>query len=119
MALEIGKEKTFMEKVSVEIYPPNSSWDEKVFSMPNIPRGDIGLTCVLQKILEKVENGDSPAQIVKFEGSDSNTTLNELCVRLRPMKSYDIYSFQGGHILPPDFVKDQLYPFFLNALSYE
>jgi len=26
--------------------------------------------------------------------------------------SYDIYSFQGGHILPPDFVKDQLFPFF-------
>lgn len=26
--------------------------------------------------------------------------------------SYDIYSFQGGHILPPDFVKDQLFLFF-------
>ncbi|MFT3983602.1 MAG: alpha/beta hydrolase-fold protein [Lachnospiraceae bacterium] len=30
-----------------------------------------------------------------------------------------MYSFTGGHILPPDFMKDQLLPFFDEFLSYE
>ncbi len=86
-----------MEKVSVEIYPKNLSWDEKVFSMPNIPRGNAGLTVVLREVLARVANGDSPAQILRFEGSNSNTTLNELCIRLRPMKF--VVKSENGWIL--------------------
>lgn len=33
--------------------------------------------------------------------------------------AYTMYSFTGGHILPPDFMKEQLLPFFNEALSYQ
>jgi len=67
-------------------YPKNRLWDEKVFSMPNIPRGDDGLLAVLREILIKVHNRDNPKDLLFFRGSDSKITLDEACVRLRPMR---------------------------------
>lgn len=67
-------------------YPKNRLWDEKVFSMPNIPRGDDGLLFVLREILTKVRNHDNPHDLLAFRGSSSKITLDEACVRLRPMR---------------------------------
>lgn len=75
-----------MRKIDISEYPKNLDWNDKVFSMPNIPRGEKGLIEVLKEILIAVENNTTPTKTMKFEGSESRTTLNELCVRLRPMK---------------------------------
>lgn len=72
--------------ISPKEYPQCRPWDEKVFSMPNIPRGSEGLLYVLHDILEKVRDHVSPKDVLNYEGSDSKITLNEACVRLRPMR---------------------------------
>lgn len=75
-----------MNKVDVRDYPSGLEWDDKVFSMPNIPRGDIGLVGVLLEILKAVDNNIPQTEKMRFQGSESKTTLNELCIRLRPMR---------------------------------
>lgn len=75
-----------MKKIDRADYPKNLDWEDKVFSMPNIPRGDGGLIAVLRELLTQVANNISPANVIKFAGSDSNVSLGKLCVRLRPMK---------------------------------
>lgn len=72
--------------ISPKEYPECRPWEEKVLSMPNIPRGAEGLIYVLRDILEKVREHTNPKDILSYKGSDSNVTLNEACVRLRPMK---------------------------------
>lgn len=72
--------------ISPKEYPQCLPWDEKVFSMPNIPRGSEGLLCVLRDILDKVKSNMNPDDKLNFAGSDSKITLNEACVRLRPMR---------------------------------
>lgn len=73
-------------KVDVKEYPKPLEWEDKVFSMPNIPRGEEGLINVLRKFLLLVQSHESPAQIISIAGSESKITLNEVCIRLRPMK---------------------------------
>ena len=75
-----------MKKIDRVDYPKNLDWEDKVFSMPNIPRGDDGLIAVLRELLTQVANNTSPTNVIKFDGSDSNVSLGKLCVRLRPMK---------------------------------
>ena len=41
-------------EISPNEYPKDRAWDEKVFSMPNIPRGSEGLLQVLRDILGSV-----------------------------------------------------------------
>lgn len=72
--------------ISPKEYPQCLPWDDKVFSMPNIPRGSEGLLCVLRDILDKVKSHMNPNDKLDFAGSDSKITLNEACVRLRPMR---------------------------------
>lgn len=59
--------------------------DAKVFSMPRVPSGDKGIVEILKEILNEVNKNTSPTKILKFTGSSSQNTLNELCVNLRPM----------------------------------
>ena len=73
-------------KIHPSEYPQNRLWDEKVFTMPNIPRGDEGLLFVLREILTKVRKNDNPHDLLVFRGSNSKITLDEACVRLRPMR---------------------------------
>lgn len=75
-----------IKKVDVNDYPKELEWDDKVFSMPNIPRGNNGIVDVLIKILKEVKNNTTLTKVMRFEGSESKATLNELCVRLRPMR---------------------------------
>ena len=75
-----------MRKIDRAEYPKNLDWEDKVFAMPNIPRGDDGLIAVLRELLTQVAKNTSPAKVIKFAGSDSNVSLGQLCVRLRPMK---------------------------------
>lgn len=72
--------------VPIEEYPVNRPWDEKVFSMPNIPRGDKGILFILRDILEKVQAHSPSKEFLNYEGSSSRITLEEACVRLRPMR---------------------------------
>lgn len=93
-------------------YPKNRLWDEKVFSMPNIPRGDDGLLFVLREILTKVRNHDNLHDLLAFRGSSSKITLDEACVRLRPMRL--VSKINSGWELTAESVKwldsnDELY----------
>ena len=45
-----------MNKIDRADYPKNLDWEDKVFSMPNIPRGDGGLISVLREVLTQVAN---------------------------------------------------------------
>lgn len=75
-----------MAKIDKLDYPKNADWENKAFSMPNIPRGDGGLIAVLREILTQITDNVSPTKVIKFKGSTSNANLGELCIRLRPMK---------------------------------
>lgn len=67
-------------------YPVNRPWNEKVFSMPNIPRGSLGLLGVLRDILVRVDAQHNPSEVLSYEGSSSKISLEQICVRLRPMQ---------------------------------
>ncbi len=73
-------------RVNVTEYPKSLSWEMKSFSMPNIPRGTLGMKENLKTILEMVRNNASPSQKLIIEGSESKIDLGTACVRLRPMK---------------------------------
>lgn len=72
--------------ISIDKYPKMLEWENKVFSMPNIPRGEDGLLIVLHDILTLVQKHASPSQKLNVKGSTSKITLHEVCVRLRPMR---------------------------------
>lgn len=73
-------------RVNATEYPKPLSWEMKSFSMPNIPRGTLGMKENLKTILEMVRNNVSPSQRLMIEGSESKIDLGTVCVRLRPMK---------------------------------
>ncbi|MBB6452770.1 putative transcriptional regulator [Salirhabdus euzebyi] len=72
-----------MSKIKNSTYPKPRDWDAKVFSMPNIPRGN-GFPETLQLILISLLANTPFNTVIKVEGSNSNKTLEDLCVRLRP-----------------------------------
>ena len=99
-------------RVDVEEYPKSLSWEMKSFSMPNIPRGTLGMKENLKTILEMVRNNVSPSQKLSIEGSESQIDLGTACVRLRPMKL--LLKTQAGWILSDEAKKwldteDELY----------
>ena len=71
---------------TITSYPEHLSWDNKVFSMPNIPRGRDGMLAVLRTILSLVKAHTPPTQTLTFDGSSSRISLNDVCIRLRPMR---------------------------------
>lgn len=73
-------------RVDINEYPKSLSWEMKSFSMPNIPRGTLGMKENLRSILEMVKNNISPSQRLSIEGSESKIDLGTACVRLRSMK---------------------------------
>ena len=99
-------------RVNVTEYPKPLSWEMKSFSMPNIPRGTLGMKENLKNILEMVRNNVSPSQKLSIEGSESQIDLGTACVRLRPMKL--LLKTQAGWILSDEAKKwldteDELY----------
>ena len=99
-------------RVTVAEYPKSLSWEMKSFSMPNIPRGTLGMKENLKTILEMVRNNVSPSQRLSIEGSESQIDLGTACVRLRPMKL--LLKTQAGWVLSDEAKKwldtdDELY----------
>lgn len=99
-------------RVNVTEYPKSLSWEMKSFSMPNIPRGTLGMKENLKIILEMVQNNVSPSQRLSIEGSESQIDLGTACVRLRPMKL--LLKTQTGWVLSDEAKKwldteDELY----------
>lgn len=99
-------------RVKVAEYPKALDWDMKSFSMPNIPRGTLGLKENLKTILEMVRDNVSPSQRLSIEGSESKIDLGTACVRLRPMKL--LLKTQRGWVLSEEAQKwldteDELY----------
>lgn len=90
-------------RVNVIEYPKSLSWEMKSFSMPNIPRGTLGMKENLKTILEMVRNNVSPSQKLSVEGSDSQIDLGTACVRLRPMKL--LLKTQNGWVLSDEAKK--------------
>ena len=99
-------------RVNVTEYPKSLSWEMKSFSMPNIPRGTLGMKENLKTILEMVRNNVSPSQRLSIEGSESKIDLGTACVRLRPMKL--LIKTQNGWVISAEAQKwldteDELY----------
>ncbi len=92
-----------LKKINVSEYPPNLEWDDKVFSMPNIPRGDKDSIDVLKQILLLVRENESSSKKLIFAGSKSTISLEEACVRLRPMKL--VIKSSNGWELPDTSIK--------------
>lgn len=74
-----------MEVIHYNEYPKAREWNAKVFSLPKIPRGEEGQPVVLRRILQSVIGKVPYSTRIKFEGSNSKATLDELCVWLRPV----------------------------------
>ena len=54
-------------RVNFSDYPKSLSWEMKSFSMPNIPRGTLGMKENLKTILEMVRNNVSPSQKLNID----------------------------------------------------
>ena len=99
-------------RVDVAEYPKSLSWEMKSYSMPNIPRGTLGVKENLKTILEMVRNNVSQSQRLSIEGSESQIDLGTACVRLRPMTL--LLKTQTGWVLSDEAKKwldteDELY----------
>ncbi|PSA95396.1 hypothetical protein C6370_10485 [Bacillus atrophaeus] len=66
-------------------YPKHREWNAKVFSLPKIPRSDMGQPVVLREILKAIVNKVPYGTKMKFTGSTSEATLENLCRWLRPI----------------------------------
>ena len=73
-----------MTIVPIEQYPMPRQWPMRAQSVPNIPRGSVGMVGSLRIIFEYVANGTSANAPVAIPGSSSNVTLGVCCQRLRP-----------------------------------
>ena len=51
--------------------------------MPSVPHGTVGVIAVLKIILAGVRDGCPPEQSIRFEGSETEFTLDRLCVDIR------------------------------------
>ena len=76
-----------MYTVPISDYPSVKGWNEKIFSTPSIPGGKNVIVSNLRKLLLAVHNNAPLDQVPELEESNSNNTLNRLCVhQLSPMR---------------------------------
>lgn len=73
-----------MNVIDYKDYPLMRSWETKVSSMPNIPRGEKGFQETLKYVLTALKNKTPINTKITIEGSISNNTLEQLYIRLRP-----------------------------------
>ena len=66
-------------------YPKHREWNAKVFSIPKIPRGDVGQPAILREILKAIMDKVPYGTKMSFSGSTSDATLEGLCRCLRPI----------------------------------
>lgn len=66
-------------------YPVHREWNAKVFSLPKIPRGDLGQPFILRGILKAIRDRIPYKTKMVFSGSTSDATLEQLCIWLRPI----------------------------------
>ncbi|WDH76703.1 restriction endonuclease [Exiguobacterium marinum] len=64
--------------------PPVRPWETKVSAMPNIPRGEKGYPNTLHTILNHLQSDMPINSLISFEGSNRKTSLEDLCISLRP-----------------------------------
>ena len=69
-----------MKKISVSKYPKCKEWNEKINSTPNIPGGKESIINNLRNLLILVQNHSPLNQVPTLKGSNSKSTLNQLCV---------------------------------------
>lgn len=74
-----------MKVINYKEYPKAREWNAKVFSLPKIPRGEEGQTVALRRILQSIIDKVPYNTRIEFEGSTSRSTLDQLCVWLRPV----------------------------------
>ena len=92
-----------MKLVDSKEYPIIMEWDDKVFTMPNIPKTNDGYIDALRIILNMVRENKPKETKLSFEGSNSKINLDEACVRLNPMKLVE--KRETGWKLPETSVK--------------
>ncbi|MFP7169219.1 hypothetical protein [Terribacillus sp. FSL K6-0262] len=74
-----------MNSINPDEYPIHREWNAKVFSLPKIPRGDLGQPTILREILKAIVDKVPYATKMEFPGSTSQATLEHLCRWLRPI----------------------------------
>lgn len=74
------------------------SWELRVTAAPRIPRG-VSYLNSLRKILLLIQDFPNLKSIPEIEGSNSKATLEQLCVRLRPLGFLSKHSTNGSWIL--------------------
>lgn len=67
-----------------ENYPKSKEWELKALAMPNIPRGK-SYPNSLKTILQAIKKQKPYNSIINIEGSSRKESLDEICVRLRPI----------------------------------
>ncbi|MED5121614.1 restriction endonuclease [Priestia megaterium] len=74
-----------MDSIDSSQYPKPREWNVKVFAMPRIPRSIKGYPESLSIILRAVSEKTPKNSIIQIPGSEAKNSLEELCIRLRPM----------------------------------
>ena len=75
-----------MYNVPIAEYPKSKEWNKKIHSTPSIPGGKNEILYNLKELLLLVQNGAPLDLIPQLENSNSNSTLEKLCVhQLSPM----------------------------------
>ena len=64
-----------LEIINPKEYPKHREWNAKVFSLPKIPRGDVGQPTILREILKAIVDKVPYGTKLKFPGSTSDATL--------------------------------------------
>ncbi|KAB2863580.1 MAG: hypothetical protein F9K39_07595 [Exiguobacterium chiriqhucha] len=73
-----------MKNLNIANIPPSRTWETKVSAIPNIPRGEKGYPNTLLTILNYFQKNTPTNYLVDIEGSNRQTTLENLYVKLRP-----------------------------------
>jgi len=74
-----------LKSIEPSEYPVHRNWNAKVFSLPKIPRGNLGQPVILRRILKAIIARVPYNTKMEFNGSVSHATLEQLCVWLRPI----------------------------------
>jgi predicted transcriptional regulator len=76
--------ENYMYSINDKSYPKSIEWESKALAMPNIPRGK-GYPISLRTILNALTEQKPYESIINIEESERKESLDEMCIRLRPL----------------------------------
>lgn len=73
-----------MTTIPMADYPKLKPWKDRSLSIQYLPTGSDNLVGALRRVLTAVDEGIEPQSPVPIPGAKSSSTINDVCVRLRP-----------------------------------